>query len=76
MSKHKKHKQVDKEKDEKKAHKKENQKVSKRLCKWDKDDIDSGLEKLKAIVMPAQFICRRCGRVAKESSFLCKPVEL
>jgi hypothetical protein len=76
MSKHKKHKQADKEKDAKKTPKKENQKVGKRLCKWDKDDIDSELEKLKEIVVPAQFICRRCGRVAKESSYLCKPVEL
>ena len=76
MSKHKKNKQADKDKDGKKAHKKENQKVGKRLCKWHRDDIDSELEKLKEIVVPAQFICRRCGRVAKESSSLCKPVEL
>ena len=76
MSKHKKHKKAAKEKDGKKDHKQDHKQDGKRLCKWDKDDIDGKLDKLKAIVVPAQFICRRCGRVAKESSYLCKPVEL
>jgi hypothetical protein len=72
MSKDKKHKKAAKQKDDKKDSKKD----SKRLCKWDKDDIDGELDKLKGIVVPAQFICRRCGRVAKESRYLCKPVEI
>jgi hypothetical protein len=56
--------------------KKDSKQTGKRLCKWDKDDIDKDLARLKELVIPARFICRRCGRVAKESSSLCKPVEL
>jgi len=51
-------------------------KEKKRICKWDKDDIKEELDKLKEIVTPPNFICRKCGRVAKESDYLCKPVEL
>jgi hypothetical protein len=51
-------------------------KGKKTICKWDKDEIKDDLDKLKDIVMPPQFICRKCGRVAKESDYLCKPVEL
>jgi hypothetical protein len=76
MSKHKKHKKAAKEKDGKQDHKQDKKQDGKRLCKWDKDDIEGALDKLKGLVVPAQFICRRCGRVAKESSYLCKPVEL
>jgi hypothetical protein len=72
MSKDKKHKKDDKEKTGKKDKKED----KKRLCKWDKDAIEGGLDKLREIVVPARFICRRCGRVAKKSDYLCKPVEL
>ena len=51
-------------------------KDKKSICKWDKDDIKDELDKLKEIVLPPRFICRKCGRVAKESVYLCKPVEL
>lgn len=51
-------------------------KEKKHLCKWDKDEIKDDLDKLKGIVVPPRFICRKCGRVAKESGYLCKPVEL
>jgi hypothetical protein len=56
--------------------KKDSKLDKKRLCKWDKDDIDKDLAKLKELVVPARFICRKCGRVARESGSLCKPVEL
>jgi hypothetical protein len=51
-------------------------KDNKTLCKWDKDDIKDDLDKLKGIVTPPRFICRKCGRVAKDESYLCKPVAL
>lgn len=59
-----------------KKEEKEQKKSGRRLCKWDKDEIDKDLDKLKELVVPARFICRRCGRVAKESGSLCKPVTL
>jgi hypothetical protein len=51
-------------------------KGKKTICKWDKDEIKDDLDKLKDIVMPPKFICRKCGRVAKDSDYLCKPVGL
>lgn len=51
-------------------------KDKKTICEWDKDEIKDDLDKLKAIVTPPKFICRKCGRVAKESDYLCKPEKL
>jgi hypothetical protein len=51
-------------------------KEPKHLCKWDKDDIKDDLEKLKKLVVPPRYICRKCGRVAKDREYLCKPTEL
>lgn len=51
-------------------------KNKKTICEWDKDEIKDDLDKLKAIVTPPKFICRKCGRVAKESDYLCKPEKL
>lgn len=51
-------------------------KDKKTICKWDKDDIKDNLEKLKELVAPAKFICKKCGRVAKESDYLCKAEKL
>jgi rubrerythrin len=51
-------------------------KDKKTLCKWDKDDIRDDLDKLKKIVASPKYICRKCGRVAKDEEFLCKPEKL
>jgi hypothetical protein len=51
-------------------------KGQKELCKWDKDDIRDNLDKLKKLVADPRFICRKCGRAAKESDHLCKPEKL
>lgn len=51
-------------------------KDKKTICEWNKDEIKNDLDKLKAIVTPPKFICRKCGRVAKESDYLCKPEKL
>ena len=49
-------------------------KEPKHLCKWDKDEIKDDLEKLKGIVVLLHFICRKCGRPAKDGEYLCKPL--
>lgn len=51
-------------------------KGEKTICKWDKDEIKDDLDKLKDIVTPPKFICKKCGRVAKESDYLCKAEKL
>jgi hypothetical protein len=48
-------------------------KKKKPLCKWDKDDIKDNLDELKELVAPARYICRKCGRAAKDDSHVCKP---
>lgn len=51
-------------------------KDKKSICKWDKDEIEDDLKKLKDMVTPPKFICLKCGRVAKKSDYLCKPDEM
>lgn len=51
-------------------------KGKKTICKWDKDEIKDDLDKLKEIVTPAKFICKKCGRVAKDDDYLCKPEKI
>jgi hypothetical protein len=51
-------------------------KEPKHLCKWDKDEIKDDLDKLRKLVDEPRFICRKCGRAAKDSDYLCKPVKL
>lgn len=51
-------------------------KKHKPLCKWDKDDIKDKFDKLKEIVRDPRYICRKCGHVAHEEDYLCKPEKL
>ena len=51
-------------------------KGKKRLCKWNKDDFKADLDKLKEIVAPGRYVCRKCGRVANDCEYLCKPESL
>ncbi len=37
---------------------------------------DVGLEQMKDLVRNPQFMCKRCGRAAKNSDNLCEPVSL
>lgn len=46
------------------------------LCEWKKDDIKDNLNALKDIVGKPKYICLKCARVAKEATYLHKPVEL
>ena len=51
-------------------------KATKTLCKWGKDDIKDSLKELKKIVASPRYICKKCGRAAKNDDCLCKPEEL
>ena len=48
-------------------------KKAKPICKWDKEEIKDNLDELKRIVAKPKFICRKCGRAAKDDDYLCKP---
>jgi hypothetical protein len=48
----------------------------KHLCKWDTDRIETRIDRLMKIVKDASFVCRRCGRAAKDRKWLCRPVAL
>jgi hypothetical protein len=51
-------------------------KGSKPLCKWDKDEIKDKLKDLKKIVAQPSFVCKKCGRAAKDEDHLCKPDDI
>ncbi len=40
------------------------------------DFIEANLEHYKTLVRDGKFICRRCGRVAKDADLLCYPEPL
>lgn len=46
----------------------------KNLCKWKKDDYADRLDRLRDIVRNPAYVCRKCGRAAREKRLLCKPV--
>ncbi len=51
-------------------------KKEKRLCKWKEDDISKKLDKFTSMVIDPQFLCKKCGRVARKKKWLHKPVSL
>jgi hypothetical protein len=44
------------------------------LCKWKKKKFEKDYNKLKSIVYPPKYICKKCGRAAVNEEYLCKPV--
>lgn len=51
--------------------------MSKKVCKLvkkelPKEDIDSYLE----YILPANYLCKKCGRTARKQEFLCKPIKI
>lgn len=44
------------------------------ICDW--KDIEKKLKQLRKIVRDPQFACRKCGRVANDKDYLCKPLAL
>jgi len=46
----------------------------KSLCKLKKDDLRAVLPQLAAAAANSPFICKKCGRIAPDKDWLCKPV--
>ena len=46
------------------------------ICKWKKKKLEKDFDKLKMIVYPPKFICKKCGRAAIDDKYLCKPVSI
>ncbi len=49
---------------------------TKALCKWDKGRYVKDLALLREIVAEPRFICKDCGRAAREKKWLCKPTKI
>lgn len=48
--------------------------MSKKLCKLVSDDIlENDIKTYTKLVNEARFVCKKCGRVAKDEDNLCKP---
>jgi len=48
----------------------------KTLCELKKDYLKENLKEYKKLVRDARFVCKKCGRAAKDEESLCKPVSL
>jgi rubrerythrin len=60
---------------EKEKEKKEKVKKIRTLCKLVKRDyLKKNFKEFQELVTEPLFICRKCGRVAKEKQYLCRPV--
>jgi hypothetical protein len=46
------------------------------LCGWKKDSFLKDFDRFRRIVERSRYACKKCGRVAAEESWLCKPVRL
>ena len=51
--------------------------MSKCLCKLVSDDyLEENMKSYMALVKEAKFVCKKCGRVAKDEDRLCKPKKI
>jgi hypothetical protein len=48
----------------------------KTLCELKKDCLKENPQDYKKLVRDARFLCKKCGRVARDEERLCKPVSL
>jgi len=48
----------------------------KTLCELKKDCLKENLPEYKKLVRDARFLCKKCGRAARDAERLCKPVSL
>jgi len=48
----------------------------KHLCKWKSEKIGKKFDEYCDCVLPAKFICKKCGRAAKSSELLCSPKKI
>ena len=46
------------------------------LCDWTRRDLEKRFDLLCEIVACPRFVCTKCGRVAGEKKWLCKPRKL
>jgi hypothetical protein len=47
-----------------------------KLCKWDSGKYGKNIKKISGLVLPATYLCEKCGRVASKKNLVCKPVKL
>ena len=47
-------------------------KFNKAICKLGKKALEDNFDDLLKIVSNPKFVCKKCGRVANDSKFLCK----
>lgn len=50
--------------------------MSKRLCKWNRQDIAEQLGDIQRLVSSPQYFCRSCARASQDKDLLCKPTSL
>jgi hypothetical protein len=48
----------------------------KTLCELKKEYLKENLQEYKKLVRDAGFVCKKCGRAAKDAERLCKPISL
>ena len=46
--------------------------MAKRMCKWDKSDLDKKFDKYCELVKAPKVVCAKCGRVASDAKLVCK----
>jgi hypothetical protein len=44
------------------------------ICDW--KDVEKKLKQLRKVVEEPKYACRKCGRVANDKAYLCKPISL
>jgi hypothetical protein len=50
--------------------------MTKKLCSWKKADISDNAKEFRKLVGHPKYYCTKCGRVAKDSKYICKPDKL
>ena len=51
--------------------------MSKKLCKLAKKEMpDEDRDTFLSYVLPAKYLCKKCGRVARKKDYLCRPEKI
>jgi len=52
-------------------------KMSKKLCKLVKKELPAeDRDTFLSYVLPAKYLCKKCGRVARKKDYLCRPEKI